>query len=130
MDFQKAAQLQIVAVQRCEDPTPIPAEEGRKMLGLFSSNSAARSPTEIDILAARVALDQSVRLEESNGRLQESNERFSARLILLTWVLIALTVVLIVVGLVPLLKHESVWPVYVQFVWLFSVTGLVVMFTT
>jgi hypothetical protein len=91
--------LQHNALKRCEDPGPIPADEGRKMLARFVVEGGTYFQSEeVNSLIARVSLDQSV-------RLQESNERLSNRLIYLTLVLIALTVALIVVGVLPLFKH-------------------------
>ena len=53
---------------------------------------------EVNSLLARVSLDQSV-------RLQESNEKLSRWLIVLTVILIVLTVPLVLVGILPFFKH-------------------------
>src|SRR5215831_20431471 len=44
MDQNEISRLQIEALQRCQDPKPIPADESRKMLGLFVIYGATRSP--------------------------------------------------------------------------------------
>lgn len=68
------------------------------MLALFSGYLLYRLPSEIEVLIARVSLDQSV-------RLQESNERLSWWLIFLTWVLVALTLALVFLGIVTYAKN-------------------------
>ena len=68
------------------------------MLGLFGLHLWARSEKEVSILLARISLDQSVRLQESNERLSKLN-------IWLTVALVVLTLLLAAVTIVPLLKH-------------------------
>jgi hypothetical protein len=98
LDGSTTSGLQVEAVRRCQDPKPISAIEGRELLGVFALHGSSRSPLEVDVLIARVSLDQSV-------RLQKSNERLSRWLIGLTCGLFALTLALVFLGVVPLVKH-------------------------
>jgi hypothetical protein len=104
MDQNTVAGNQVEAVRRCQDPKPISAEEGRKMLGLFPIYAPSRSPMEIEILIARVSLDQSVRLEESIDRLEQKSSRLSKWLIYLTWALAAFTAALVWLAFVTYVK--------------------------
>ena len=67
------------------------------MLALFSNYLLHRLPWEIDVIIARVSLDQSV-------RLQESNERLTRWLIVWTVVLVALTLALVVFAFYTIAK--------------------------
>jgi hypothetical protein len=103
MPEQYVQDQQDKAIQRCNDPTPIPAEDARKTLALLLKDPSRPGVGITNIVIARLAL-------ESNERLLESNEKYSRRLIWLTWALVFLTVVLIAEGLVPFFKHESSTP--------------------
>lgn len=105
MDENQVGALQVEAVRRCQDPTPISAEEGRKMLALFSLHLWTRTPQEVNLMVNRVSLDQNERLFAQSVRLQESNERLSKWLIGWTVGLVILTAALTAVGIMPLLKH-------------------------
>ncbi len=74
------------------------------MLGLFPIYGMSRSPTEIEILIARVALDQSVRLEESIDKLEKKSSHLSRLVIYLNLILIALTVALFALAFVTYAK--------------------------
>ena len=91
MDNTSAYDLQVEAVRRCQDPKPISADEGRKILGLFPGPS--RGQMEIAVLIARVSLDQSVRLEKSIDKLEQKSSRLSVILVVLTLVLCGLAYV-------------------------------------
>jgi hypothetical protein len=99
MDQQEASMRQLKAVSRCQDPIPIPAEEGRILLADYAFYTVARRPEDMHIVIARVSHDQNV-------RLQLSNERLSRWLIGLTWALVALTIALVGVGIWPLFQHK------------------------
>jgi|SRR5882762_4158052 len=96
-DINTILTLQEKAEQRCKDPKPISAKEAREMLTLFSHEGRTKYAGAVDVLIARVSLDQSV-------RLQESNERLSRWLIALTWALVALTIALVFLGVVTIAK--------------------------
>jgi hypothetical protein len=104
MDQNTVAGNQIEAVRRCQDPKPISAEDARKMLGLFPIYGPSRSPMEIEILIARVSLDQSVRLEESIDALEKKSSRLSRHLVALNWILAVLTLALLVLAFVTYAK--------------------------
>jgi hypothetical protein len=86
---------QIEAIKRGQDTKPIAAEEARNLLSLFFLFPWHRSPQEVELLAARVAFDQSVRLQESIDRLERKSSRLSKILIVLTVVLLVLTAALL-----------------------------------
>jgi hypothetical protein len=104
MDQLTAQGLQLEAIRRCQDPKPIPAEDRRKMLGVFALFPAIRSPFEVQILIARVALDQSVRLEESIDKLERKSSRLSRLVIYLNVILALLTLALFVLAFVTYAK--------------------------
>jgi len=96
MDFDEFEKRQANAIVTCQQETPISVEEGRKMLAAFSF-TATKHTEEARMVAARVAFDQNV-------RLQESNERLSWWVIALTVVLVFLTLALVFLGVVTYAK--------------------------
>ena len=74
------------------------------MPALFSGYLLHRLPWEIEVIIARVSLDQSVRLEESIDALEKKSSQLSRRLIYLNWIGIALTVALVAIAVVTYAK--------------------------
>jgi len=95
---------QLDAITRCRDTKPITAEEARKLLALFPAYRWYRAEREVQILIARVSLDQSVRLEESIDNLEKKSSNLSKQLVSLTWALTVFTVALFVLAFVTYAK--------------------------
>jgi hypothetical protein len=87
---------QLQNAQRCKDTTPISAEAAREMLKHFiGSGPVGCSATDFDFIQTRLALDQSVRLQESIEKLDRSSSKLSKWLLGLTVVLVVMTGVLV-----------------------------------
>jgi len=74
------------------------------MLGLFPIYSPSRSPMEIEILIARVALDQSVRLENSIDVLEKKSSHLSRLILWLNVLLALMTAALVALAVVTYAK--------------------------
>ncbi len=100
-------EIQLLNTQRCKDKTPISADEARELIGQFiGSGTIAASLSDFNFIQTRLALDQSVRLQESIEKLDGSSTKLTKWLIGLTWVLVAMTAVLIALTVVIIIKGK------------------------
>jgi len=74
------------------------------MLASFAGYPGHRTPHEVDLIIARVSLDQSVRLEESIDKLEAKSSWLSKLVIYLNCILAVLTLALFVLALVTYAK--------------------------
>ena len=104
MDDTTAGAHQIDAITRCRSAVPIFAEEARKFLALFAGYLWNRSEREVQILIARISLDQSVRLENSIDELEKKSSALSRQVVYLNCVLAAMNLALLILAFVTYAK--------------------------